>query len=183
MTESKNEYENQPSEKEIRDAAHTLSKLPKGFLPKELFEQVTRIVVTPIIEVVPLRKVTGGSTEVLLLRRERNDPAWPGMQHTPGTVLRSTDVNDGFGSAFSRIMVTELGLTEEKQPNPQPVTTIFHEVNRGAELANVFFVDLTGVDTVTGSWHPVDQLPEDLVETQLGFIVDSVNKFERKEVA
>lgn len=56
-------------------AIEYLRDLQPGFLPRDIFAQITRLVVTPIIGVVPLRKV-GDSVEILLLRRPVSDPNW-----------------------------------------------------------------------------------------------------------
>lgn len=163
-----------PTDEQIQDTAKTLSKLTPGYLPKPIFEQVARLWVTPIVELVPLRK-RGEATEVLLLKRPDDDPNWPGMLHTPGTVLRSTDTEFGIDNALQRIFTDELGVT----PASQPVfnNTVFHKVNRGSELASVYFVDMGSAPKSTGQWYNAESLPDNIVDTQIGFINDCIDSF------
>jgi len=168
-----NEEKLPPSPEEIRQAAEVLSRLQPGVVPLEIFHEITRLWVTSIVEVVPLR-VVNGKVQVLLLQRLEDDPNWPNMKHTPGTVLRATDVTDGIPSAINRIYTKELGLEEWQEP--QYVQPIFHQVNRGAEMAQVFYIDLTNQE-VNGEWYDADTLPTDIVDTQLSFIQAAVNKY------
>ncbi len=172
--------ENTPSEEELRTAADIISRLPRnGLWPPELFYEVAGRVVMPIVEVVPVRD-SDHSTQILLLRRPADDPNWPGKLHTPGTVLRPTDLDaDGLGSAFERIANDELGVPFPA--TPQSVGFDFHRVNRGPEMANVFVVDMGGIDITNGEWHDANNLPDDIVDTQKGFISDAVQAFERSK--
>jgi len=167
-----------PSEQEISLAATVLRRLEPGFLPVELFLEITRLCAMPIIELVPLRK-HNGQTEVLLFRRAADDPNWPNALHTPGTVVRATDVSDGFSVPLSRLYSEEL-LT---QPENEPVfvDVKLHRSNRGTEFAAVLYVDLTGTVAPTGEWRPSEQLPEDLVASQRTFIDKAVELFEKEQ--
>lgn len=164
-----------PTPEEVDSAAAVLQQLEPGFLPKPLFLEVTRLVVTPIVEVVPLRMTTAGP-QVLLLQRPEDDPNWPGMLHTPGTVLRATDVDDGINGAFQRIFADELGVAPANPP--QFVETVFHKVNRGSEIATVFSIDMGDADAPGGTWYDARALPETIVDTQIEFIRNAVTQFE-----
>lgn len=163
-----------PTAKEIQTAARVLSKLEPGFLPRPIFEQVTRLNVTPIIELVPLRK-GANYIEVLLLKRADDDPSWPGMLHTPGTVLRSTDIKSGIEGALERIFTEELGVS----PISHPIfyDTVFHKVKRGSELASVYYVDMDSAEVAAGQWYRVDNLPDSIVDTQIKFIKTCARDF------
>ncbi len=174
-----NDMAEKPTEKEISDAASVLSRLDPGFLPKEIFFETTRLTVTPIIEVVPVRH-SNNRTEVLLMVRPDDDPNWPGMLHTPGTVLRSTDVSHGFKGALNRIYDDELGFRPEK--NPIQATVNFHTVTRGAELATVFYLDLGNDTTPRGHWFDAHNLPDSIVDTQIEFINSAVGAFEEDRI-
>jgi hypothetical protein len=170
--------EREPSSEEIKQAAEVLSRLQPGTLPKELFYEFTRLWVTSIIEVVPCRRNSQDQTEVLLLQRPDDDPNWPGMYHTPGTVVRPTDVQDGIETALNRIFSDELNLA---QPVPTQLVDIeFHQVSRGPEMAQVYTSDLTGLDIDHGTWCPADQLPDTIVDTQRDFIHTAVSSFQGK---
>jgi hypothetical protein len=141
-----------------------LNSLEPGFFPFELFQIITHLTVAPILELIPLRK-TAEDIEVLMLKRPSDDPHWPGMLHTPGTYIRSTDTEVTLDSAFQRLIVGELAL--EIVVEPYFVQTIFHKVNRGTELGLVFGIDLTNVEvSLNGEWFSVDDLPANSVQTQ-----------------
>lgn len=168
-----------PTPEEIRLARDVLSRLEPGLLPFEIFKEVARIWVTPIIELVPLRRGANG-TEVLLFKRPDDDPVWGGQLHTPGTVLRSTDTSSGFNGALERIEHDELGAAP-KTVSPRFVSTVFHQVARGSELSTVFYADMGDIPVENGQWYPARQLPENIVDTQIGFISDCVRMFEGGE--
>lgn len=163
-----------PTQEEIELAASILSKLEPGLLPIEIFGEITRIWVTAIIEIVPLRLSSAKAVEVLLLERPKDDPNWPGMLHTPGTVLRATDVSTGIEGAFYRIFSDEIGAGFVA---PTHIKTIFHEENRGVALANVYYVDLGEGQPKNGEWYSLDRLPSNLIDSQLGFIKLAANQF------
>ncbi len=165
-----------PTAEQIQEAASVLNGLEPGFLPGPIFEQVTRLCVTPIVEVVPLRTSPTGNTEVLLLKRDDDDPNWPGMLHTPGTVLRATDLNNGIDGAINRIFRDELKI---ETPPTVFVTSFFHKVKRGAEIASVYYADLNELEVV-GDWHPVANLPGTIVDTQIEFINRAAEKFNKE---
>jgi hypothetical protein len=164
----------EPTIEEIGLAVSVLKRLQPGLLPKELFIEIARIWTTSIIEVVPVRK-NGEKTEILLLKREADDPNWPGMLHTPGTVVRPTDSEKGIVGPLERIYSDELGLEEWK--DPVFVGPILHSVNRGTEMSNVFYLDMTGLQITSGEWYDVENLPENIVDTQKSFIAESIDKY------
>ena len=163
-----------PTPEEINQAANVLSRLTPGFLPKPIFLETARLCTTPIVELVPVRN-NNGTTEVLLFKRDDDDPTWPGQLHTPGTVVRATDEGDGFHKPFQRLYADELQFQPE--PTPRLVTQTLHKVARGTELATIFYVDLTNSEPPVGKWYPADELPDSLVETQRGFIAEAVKAF------
>jgi len=174
-----NHQNNLTNKKSVARAAEILSSLEPGFLPKPIFEQFTRLCVTPIIELVPFRLNSKGDIEILLKKRPKNDPDWPDMLHTPGTVLRATNIDDGIENALKRIATDELKI--HKIPTPSLTgPPLFHRVNRGVELASIYYVDLSNVK-VEGDWHEVNNLPDRIVSTQIEFINIALEKF-KKEV-
>jgi hypothetical protein len=113
----------------IEQTASMLSKFEPGFLPYPVFEQIARLVALPIVEFIPLR-LKDNKVEVLLIDRDKDDPYWPNMLHTPGTVIRSTDLNQKHINwlAFERILGDELNDT--KISSPHYVGSILHQSNR-----------------------------------------------------
>lgn len=151
-----------------------LKKLEPGFLPYAIFEQIARLTTLSIIEFVPLRKNTTGSVEVLLLERGDDDPIWPGMVHTPGTVIRPGDTDTNKFKAFERITVDELLNTQLS--DPIMVGSMLHQSRRGWEFAQIYWVEVIS-DPVVGAFYPADSLPDNLVESQYGFIAQAVENF------
>lgn len=164
------------TDQEIEQARAVLAKMNPGNLPYPIFLEVARLTVTPIIEVVPVRKNPQGEVEVLLLKRDKSDTVWGGMLHTPGTVIRASDHEGDTTDAFDRIFQGELGGVETS--SPQFVGTIFHRVKRGMEQASVFVAEVKGEPEV-GIFYPISQLPDNVVDTQIGFIQAAVNAYEQ----
>jgi hypothetical protein len=163
----------EPTEAEIEQAAAILSKLEPGKLPLPIFLETTRLTVTPILEVVPLR-LKNSQVEVLLLERDKGDPIWGGMLHTPGTVIRANDKDGDFTDAFDRIFSNELGNSNHTKP--VFVDRIFHQVKRGREIAEIYYVEMDS-DFTNGKFYEATNLPKEIVDTQIPFITKAVNKF------
>ncbi len=170
------DIETEPTPEEIAAAAKTLSKLRPGILPLPIFLETTRLTVSSIVEVVPLRKVDG-RVQVLLTQRENDDPNWPGMLHTPGTVVRPTDEEGGYKSAFGRIIEGELSSVQ-LSGEPQYVGSVLHKVARGMEDAKVFYVEVAGEPT-QGVFYDLDELPDNIVYTQVDFIRSAAKSFSK----
>ena len=157
----------------IHELVNLLKDIKPGFLPRPLFVEVARIIALPILEVVPIR-LRNGSAEVLFLKRAIDDAFWPSAMHTPGTVIRATDIIDGsIESAFSRIINDELAGTQVTAPSF--VCLDARTSLRGAEQAQVYWVEVLG-EPKAGVFFPVGSLPT-LVETQAKFIDKAVYEF------
>jgi len=128
------------NQQEIDRTVELLKKLEPGVLPTEIFYQFARLYVTPIIELVPLRKDVNSDIKILTLKRPEDDPSWPGQFHTPGTVLRATDKS--IDEALDRILRDELENLELVD-KPIFVNFDFHKVARGTEIALVFSAEYT----------------------------------------
>jgi hypothetical protein len=160
-------------DEEIQQAAHILSKVEPGKLPLPIFLEVARLTVTPILEVVPIR-IMNGKVEVLLIERDVSDPIWGGKLHTPGTVIRASDNENYFADAFGRIL-NELANASIKG-EPAFVNRVLHQVKRGRELAEIYYVEIDG-ESNEGKFYASDSLPAETVETQIMFIEQAVEKF------
>lgn len=153
-----------------------LRKLQPGFYPLEIFLQLARLVVLPIVEFVPLRLRDDGKVEVLLLTRESDDAIWPNQLHTPGTVIRPTDIDSQMYLPFKRIVEDELNGTEISSPHY--VGNLFNKSKRGVEQAQIYWVEATA-EPKTGQFYPVDELPPNLVDSQPKFIEQAAQSFLR----
>lgn len=160
------------NDSEVNSASRTLSKLSPGYLPRPIFYEIARLVVTPIVELIPLRR-RHNDIEVLLIPRPDDDPFWPEQLHAPGTVLRSTDIKDSFDTAIKRIMTDELHITNNLLA--QYVCDDFHQGNRGVELARVYYIDCSTISIDVGTWYPADKLPDNSVREQHTYIAKSVD--------
>ncbi|MEO6760810.1 MAG: hypothetical protein ABI220_00320 [Candidatus Saccharimonadales bacterium] len=157
------------SGEQIAKVAAALGQLEPGFLPYPIFEQVARLVTLPVVEFIPLRKV-GDAVEVLLIQRPADDPFWPGLLHTPGTIIRATDLHrpeSDNEQAFNRILHDELKDTEISQPHY--VGSLFHKSKRGTEQAQLYWAEVTG-EPLVGEFYPIDSLPSGLIDSQITFI-------------
>lgn len=165
---------NQPSPAEISEAAHVLAKLEPGFLPFDIFLQVARLTTLSIIELVPVR-YHEGSVEVLLLARPVDDPLWPGMVHNPGTVIRPTDHENTFVSAFERIFSDELpGLTPIGKPHE--FESYLRKSKRGMENSRLFWIEVEGTP-LQGQFYDINDLPNNLITTQRAYILSAARLF------
>ncbi len=162
------------NEQDQKRLVELLKRLEPGFLPYEIFEQIARLVVLPIIEFIPLRLNKDGEIEVLLIKRDETDKFWPGMLHTPGTVIRATDQRDKSYEAYNRILHDEL----EDTPTGQPYYfgSMLHESKRGMEQAQLFWVEVTGQPKV-GEFYAVNDLPGGLIASQRDFINQAAKSF------
>lgn len=148
-----------------------LNRSTPGDLPPDVFEAVGRIAVYPAIEFIPLRKVDG-RIEVLLFQRPVDDIVWPSMWHTPGTILRPTDVR--YEDAFARLINDELAGTEINPP-----------IFMGAELSSnargrclllEHLVVIKG-EPRAGRFFPVDGLPASFIGDQRASLDRAIDKF------
>ncbi|MBU0975746.1 hypothetical protein KJ918_03030 [Patescibacteria group bacterium] len=58
----------------------SLQKLKPGFQQFNIFRELCRICVTPVVEIIPIR-LRWNRVEVLLTKRSKNDVFWPDMFH------------------------------------------------------------------------------------------------------
>ena len=160
-------------EEEMQKLADLLGKLHPGFLPFSVFQEVSRLVVTPIVEVVPLR-IRANKTEVLLVPRPDDDPVWPGQLHVPGTTVRATDTPGSFNDAFDRVFMGEIAPVRVRMS--QFVLNILHHSGRGMEASQVHWAEIKGEST-QGAFYDADNLPENIVVSQLDFIPQAIAHF------
>lgn len=166
---------NSKDEAKIKQTADLLSEFTPGFLPYPVFEQVARLVALPIIEFIPLQRIDD-DIQVLLLRRPPDDPLWPNELHTPGTVIRATDIGVGknIWRPFERILEDELEGTPVGHPHY--VGSIMHKSRRGTEQAQIYWVELIGKPH-TGELYSINDLPLNFMESQKNFVSKAVESY------
>ena len=164
-------HRNDLSPTELSEAVEALKKLPRGFLPKEAFDVLVQKVVTPAVDLLPLRLNEQGQVEVLLTKREADDPIWPDQWHIPGTVLRATDTEQTYQSAFERVLEGELKGGLQVSGSPVYVMTSFVEVERGRELVLSHYIEVeSGSEAPVGRFFPADKIPKEMLEHQIGMV-------------
>jgi hypothetical protein len=162
---------------DIQKTRDLLKKLEPGFLPYPIFEQLARIAALPVVEFIPLRLGQHVQVEVLLLDRGPDDPFWPNMLHTPGTIVRATDLHKGEPhdwQAFERIVQDELKNTKVR--GPHYVGSMFHDSKRGVEQAQIYWIEVIGEPNV-GTFYDAAALPDKLIQSQKAFIAQAVDNF------
>lgn len=165
------------TDQDIQQTQQLLAQLEPGTLPPPIFEEVTRLSVTAILELVPYRRVGEGKFEILVIPQSQDDPHWPGQLHTPGTVLLPTD-SDDYREALERAFA-EVGRQSSGYA-PQYVGTLFHTVSRGKELTLVLAVEITD-EREKDHWIALAEVPEVVIDTQVTFIEHTVAKVTAQE--
>lgn len=170
---------NSPSDQEIQQAANVISRLPKGYLPFDLFIAIAAKVTVPTMEVVPLRR-NGDKLEILLTQRPEDDPYWPSGWHMTGTVIRANDAEGtDFSSGIQRVLRDELHGTVTPLGEIKFAGMKFWDVARGRELDRMFYfeTDARDEDVQGGKFFDVDNLPESTLEHHKVMIPEIVAKF------
>lgn len=127
-------------------AIEILKKWDGNIISDALFTELARFSPLSVIELVVLREHEG-NLQTLLVERPENDPVWPNMIHTPGTVLRLSDFKrareteplDPLKHAFARICNGELSQHVE---NIDFVGNLYRMGERGAENVQVYIGQL-----------------------------------------
>ena len=169
------EHNDQLTQEQIATTAELLSRFEQGYLPEPVFFELSRLMVVPVVELVPLRMSDKGDVEVLLIDRGDDDPYWPGTVHVPGTVFMASDRPGSLQDVFGRLLHGELHGVNIAHP-PKHVKTLFHETRRGKQLANVFWVELLETPAA-GNFYNVAALPENVMDHHLHFIGDAAEAF------
>ena len=149
----------------IRTTTQNLQNFEPGFLPKEMFYELSRICVLCAVDIAVLRK-RKSENQILLTRRPDNDPYWPSMYHIPGTILRYDDAKLGRDHAFKRLITDEYtGL--EFRTKPKFVNYYLNIDKRGAVLALLFKTELKKPENQKiGKWFDLTDLPKNLLKSQ-----------------
>lgn len=162
----------QITEQETKTLTHLLKKCEPGNLPREVFELLGGLMVYTAVEFIPLRR-SGEDVAVLLLPRDDNDPVWPSMWHTPGTIVRPTDRS--LDDAFSRLFATELvGMQQSK---PHFIGLQLRENSRGRLISLEYWLEVDGKPD-DGEFYPIDRLPENFIPEQKDLVETAVKVYE-----
>ncbi|QHN43320.1 hypothetical protein GII36_05740 [Candidatus Mycosynbacter amalyticus] len=153
---------NRPSNEEISQAVDTLNRLPRGYLPFDLFIAVSAKITQPSYELLAIR-VNQGITEVLLTQRPKDDPFWPGEWHMTGTIIRASDAEgQDFPSCRERVLRDEMHGVVKPIDEIEYAGLRFGDSRRAKELNHMFYfvTDVSDDEIQEGKFWPVDALPE-----------------------
>lgn len=145
----------------------TLRSLEPGFLPLPYFLEFSRLSVSSVVEMVPLRMSAESGLEVLLFQRPDDDPVWPKMWGNPGTVLRPSDKPGSLDDAFERIFTDDMAGIEISD-TPVFAGNAFFASERGLHFAAVHWIEVD--QPGLGRFYPVNDLPPDFVKCQAGVL-------------
>lgn len=149
-----------------------LKKLDIGLLPLEVFYEISRITCNVAYEIVPLR-LRNGKVQILLTRRAADDPFWPNLLHSTGTIMRASD---DFKSAKERLLADELPGIKYKG-EPVFVYNSAGTTARGSCVA--IFHYLETISSPVGEWYDIDNLPDDVIKSQIDGWQRIAKKFEK----
>ena len=125
------------------EVALSLIKFKPGLVPLEVFNQIARLTVVPVIELI---LVSNG--QVLLLKRPDDDIYWAGQFCLPGKILTlsGSDSIDDYAQSF----VTQLG--SDIQGEVKFCGLKFCHTNRGDELAIVYILETTSLLNINNGY-------------------------------
>ncbi len=140
-----------------------------------VFEAVAEKFVITAVETVVMRRA-GARLETLLIPRPEGDIHWPGLLHTPGSILRRSDYdNGGYVATFKRIEEKEVGA---KFAYPPRFVGYHFEMNkRGGCNHMVFIAEIEAGAQHQGEFYDVDDLPANFLDEQVKLIKLARNKF------
>jgi hypothetical protein len=160
----------QPTQDDITNA---LSALEPGKLPLSIFNQVARLTVTPVVEIVPFYRKPDGTLRVFLVQRGSDDPLWANMYHVPGSIVSGADQPGSFLSALQRASRSKLA---EYTPSEFIFVNVqLCKVSRGMEVAIVYATELAITPPPSSLYDPLD-LPSGMIEGQTEFVKAALQK-------
>lgn len=149
-----------------------LNSLSPGFLPKDIFEAIARLVVTPTFVVIPFIRTKEG-VKVCLKRRDNKVSGDIGLLHPTGTIILATDKT--LEDTYERLVDDELSDVEIIG-KPVLCEIIFAEILRGKEITLLHYVEIDSASPE--DLYDPENLPDDVVETDLPRIEITYQKFQ-----
>ncbi len=143
-------------------------------LPEPVFNGIAETLALPYVELVIFNAHAHHQQQVLLTRREENDPYFPSQWHVPGTLLRSSDVTfrgTDLGMAVKRLLNDELRGLEVEHLTFSGFH--FHKVARGVGLSMIY-IALANQTPAVGQYFSVNHLPDKMIQEQAVFILKAV---------
>jgi len=156
----------------------------KGRISTPVFTELARMIPQPIVEVVIFRK-RNGILETLLIPRPKDDIVWPNMLHTPGSAIRTSDFErtdqSPLNGAFERIQNNE--IHNQFSYTPVFVDRLYRKGDRGCEVAEIYFTEISETQEDNYNWSPIDQLSQNpiFIQIQLEHIKLAAEKYQNKK--
>lgn len=165
------------SDKDERILISLLTKV-EGQMSYKIFREVAKKFVLTPIEAVIFRK-HNHQFQILLIKRDQNDPDWGGKLHVPGTILRKRDLDNSqnYDRALKRIEEKEIKVNFYQKP--VLVGTYFSKTKRGVENSLIFVCQIEG-DPKVGKFYDVNKLPQNIINSQIGFIKLALKETQKK---
>ena len=145
------------TENEIAEVNRLLNKLEPGFLPEQIFYQISRLAVLSAAEIAVLRR-NSDKIEALLIKRPDDDPFFAGLWHTPGSMYIS---GDSIEKRPHEVLKNELPNTKFTSELKYLLDSEIVQYARGNVLERIYMIEAS--DSSDGVFFPIDDLPSNLV--------------------
>jgi hypothetical protein len=116
-----------------------LEYLQPGEMPLDVFVRISRLVVTPVVEIV----ATMGCDKLILIKRPASDTLWPEKYCLPGKIIspRHGNLMTSVSDALQKIKIASVN----SKICPKMVNIQLINTSRGYELALVYHVDVSSI--------------------------------------
>lgn len=112
----------------------SLDNITPGKIPEQLFNQIARLTVTPVIELL----ITDNNRSVIILKkRSQTDKYWPGQYCIPGRIISAN-----FSGSISDIADSIMADMKLKDYTMRLAGIELVDTNRGKELAIIYKIRL-----------------------------------------
>ena len=128
----------------------------------ELFDALARLTVSIGVEAVCLRLSPSVSrdtrkVDVYMIQRAKNDSAYPGQWHCPGSIMRP---GESVSKVFNRLVRKEFDSVGIRSWRFVANVNNFPEVTRGHAFSVVYLCELEAWEGLRGKWFQVNELPD-----------------------
>ena len=142
----------------------SLGKLQPGNIPLDIFNAIAKLMVMPVVEIV----IKNNRNQIFLLQRPSDDKFWPNQYHVPGKIITPNDKNIEIADIVKNVFI-KLGFSEN-QITPIFVASKLCIVERGAEIALIYKIEVTDENVPNGLFYDSDNLPADMITGHHDFI-------------
>ncbi|HYF97266.1 MAG TPA: hypothetical protein VD947_04500 [Patescibacteria group bacterium] len=147
-----------------------------GRHPIEIFNAINRTAVRPVVEIAVF---SPDNQEVLLTKREDDDPYYANTWHLPGVIVVPADIGGKYENAYDNAAVRALDEIKGTHINglhPLSVKWLTHDPRislRGGEAAMIYGGMLMDEEPTVGEMFDVEHLPEPIHEHHPSLILSA----------